>query len=511
MSEDSLPNLNLDEGQNESSSDSSGPQNRPELSTDLYDRIVNEVQAICQSILPETADQVERDETLCEACEPPRLPRSLSETGISLSQLCDLILKTVYLHGALSGDRLTQELRLPFCVTEEGISFLEQQGLLNADFVESDSPEQQRYSLSDSGRRRTRDAFEECRYVGPAPVSLRDYAEQCRKQSTRNIDFSEENLRDAFDHLHVHEDLFKQLGPAILSGQSMILFGPPGNGKSVLSKAIAKLMSRSGGTIYVPFAVTVDQRLITVFDPSVHRAVDHTQTESRQAAEEKSVAESENQQESDVDLRWRKILRPVIQCGSELTLEMLNLKYNELSGYYSAPIQMKANGGVMLIDDFGRQEMPSKTLFNRWILPLEERLDTLSLKTGKLLQIPFEQLTIFSTSQSPEEQGDQAFLRRVRHKIPVPPPTDEQFRSIFRRACEERHVRYDDWIVTQMLTNCYNSDHPPKSSDPRDLLDAVHAICRFNGESFHLSEELLTEAWRYCLNSSQGSTAGNPV
>ncbi|MEW4487255.1 ATPase [Thalassoglobus sp. JC818] len=511
MSGESLPNLNLAEGRNENASTSSDSESRPELSTDLYDRIVNEVQAICQSLIPEKAEQSNRDESSLDACDPPRPPKSLSETGISLSQLCDLILKTVYLHGALTGNRLAQELRLPFRVVEEGVSCLQQQGLLTSDSCEPDAPKHRRYSLSDSGRRRTRDAFEECRYVGPAPVSLRDYAEQCRKQSTRKIDFSEEDLRSAFDHLHVQEELFNQLGPAILSGQSMILFGPAGNGKSVLARSIANLMNQAGGTIYVPFAVTVDQRLVTVFDPSIHRAVDHTLPENSLAADRESPSEDENHDELGVDLRWRKTLRPVIQCGGELTLEMLNLKYNELSGYYSAPLQMKANGGAMLIDDFGRQKEATEALLNRWILPLEERVDTLSLQTGKIFQIPFEQLTIFSTSQSPEELGDPAFLRRVRHKVPVLPPTDEQFRSIFRRVCEERHVRYDDWIVTQMLTNCYNTDHPPKSSDPRDLLDAVHAICRFNGESFHLSEELLTEAWRYCLSGSPGSTAGKPV
>ena len=501
-----------------------------DLSEDVYERIVQQVQEICQFVTTDTGESIDAnmapertnlESTILEKTalknstervhpaapepvRPPEPPQSLEQAGLSLSQLSDLILKLIYLNGSLTGFDIAKQIRLPFSVVDDGLAFLKDERCLEVSSGELAGRLSYRFLLTDHGRKRAREAFDECRYVGPAPVSLESYREQCLRQSTRNIGLSPSEIRHAFRDLVLDETLVSRIGPAILSGQSMFLFGSPGNGKTVLAKAIGALMNECGGDIYVPYSVTVDRHIITVFDPSLHQSV-------VAAPEVSLVAEMTpviNDNGEEFDQRWRRITRPVVMTGGELSLGMLDLKYHSNSGFYTAPLHMKSNGGVFLLDDFGRQLVPPAELLNRWILPLEEKHDYLTLSTGKKFLVPFEQLIIFSTNLSPTDLVDEAFLRRIRHKIPISAPSESQFREIFRRCCEQKGVAYDDWIVTQLLRTQSNEKRPPKSSDPRDLLDIMQSICRFREEKFHLSEDILSEAWRECHGGLHHSGPG---
>jgi len=239
-------------------------------------------------------------------------------------------------------------------------------------------------------------------------------------------------------------------------------------------------LATAAPNIFIPYSLVVDQHIITLFDPSIHSAVGVDQS-------------------SEWDQRWRVVKRPVVVSGGELTLGMLDLRTHSDGDVLTAPLHIKANGGVFLLDDFGRQLVDPRQLLNRWILPLEDRHDYLTLPTGKKFAIPFEQLILFSTNIPPEDLVDQAFLRRIRHKIEVSYPSEESYRQIFKLVCQQRDIKYDDWIVSHLLTNLYTPQIPPKSSDPRDLLDVIEGMCRFSGNRAHLSEELVCAAFQKCL------------
>jgi len=485
-----------------------------DLPEDVYARIVQQVREICEQVAQVDAEEVPReaaalphwsstnpenpsqDSANQDSVTPPLAPQSLAETGINAGQLAELTLKTLYLSGMATGYEISRQLRLPFSVVAETLQALKADRCLDVTSGEVVGPLSYRFLLTEQGRQRSRDAFAVSRYVGPAPVSLEHYTRQCQLQTVARARLNLDQLQQACQNLVLDADLLRRLGPAICSGQSIFLYGTPGNGKTAIAKVLGALLNQNGGSIYVPYALTVENQIISIFDPTLHRPVPARHASVTESDESRLLSDL---QAPVLDERWREVRRPVVLSGGELTLDMLDLRYHAGSGYYTAPLQLKANGGVFLIDDFGRQIVPPAQLLNRWILPLEERIDYLTLSTGKKFAVPFEQLTVFSTNLNPEQLVDAAFLRRIRHKIEVPAPTEAQFRQIFRRMCDLHAIKYDDWIVTRLLTTQYDSQNPPKASDPRDLLDVIESICRFRGEKPHLSEKIVFEAFQECL------------
>ena len=423
----------------------------------------------------------------------PRRPASLQDAGLTLSQLGDFILKSLYVSGSQSGFEIGRELRLPFVTIEETFRFLKDQRCIDVTRGEMLGPVSQRFVLTELGRIRARDALDQCRYVGPAPVPLSKYEEQCRRQTPDQVECNIERLRDAFRPLVIPSELLEELGPALSSGRSIFLYGPPGNGKTVIARAMGKLLNSHGGEIYVPYAILVKNSIVTVFDPAIHQATDD---ELKSVTETQSNTPNANPSDpaSEVDLRWRRIKRPVVITGGELTLEMLELKQHDTGRYYTAPMHVKANGGVFLIDDFGRQLVSPGKLLNRWILPLDEQIDYLTLASGSKVSVPFRQLVMFSTNLNPADLVDDAFLRRIKSRIRIAAPSREVLEQIFHNCCLARDFTFDRRQVDHLYKCHYNRQRLPRKSDPQDLLDLVSAICRFRGEQPRLDVELLTTA-----------------
>jgi predicted ATPase with chaperone activity len=423
--------------------------------------------------------------------EAPGAPETLKEAGLTLSFLNDMILRSLLVRGSMIGLDLARLLCLPFKVIEESLRFLKDEKCIEVTSGDLIGHVAYRFALTELGRNRARDAMKQCSYVGPAPVPLEDYVEQAYRQAVTGITCTPEVLRGSFTHLVLPDELFNALGPSIVSGKSMFIYGPPGNGKTSVARAIGDFMNQAGGEIYVPFAFMEDNSIVTVFDPTLH-----------QVAEEDAVDRIEDNESTirrllnthSVDARWVRIRRPVVVTGGELTLDMLDLRYNSDANFYQAPLHLKANGGVFLIDDFGRQLVSPKELLNRWILPLEERHDFLTVASGKKFEVPFEQLIIFSTNLDPRDLVDEAFLRRIRHKVGIEAPARDVYERIFEMVCKKLGMNTCPEAVDYLYERYYSKGRSPRASDCRDLLEIVQAICRFRKQPLKLSKTLMAEA-----------------
>lgn len=467
------------------------PQDVPsELFSDLFAELTEETRSLLAD------PQVATLGVKTDAAAPPNAPKApltLKDCGLTRMQICDLILKQIYMHGNLLGVEIAKNARLPFNLIDESLRFLKDEKCIevsSGDFIGRAS---YRFNLTELGRTRARESFEQCRYVGPAPVPLESYVAQCRLQAVAGIKCDPQRLLDAFHGLVVGPKLLDELGPAVCSGRSIFIYGPPGNGKSAIARGLGRFLNNYGGDIYVPYAISTENAIITVFDPTVHFVTDNHDAESL-GLREQIAGDQRQKLEGAVDLRWRRVRRPVVITGGELTLDQLELRYNKVSNFYQAPVQLKANGGVFLVDDFGRQIVSPKDLLNRWIVPLEERIDYLTLATGKKFAVPFELLIIFSTNLDPDQLVDEAFLRRIRHKIQIGPPSREMFTEIFRLVCEQQKLPFDERAVQYLFANHYDRGRTPRSSDPRDLLEIAQSICRFRDQRFVLSQKLMEEA-----------------
>src|SRR6516164_4386413 len=425
------------------------------------------------------------------APEAPTAPDSIKQAGLTLTFLNDLLLRTLYIRGGMLGLDLARFTCLPFKVIEESLKFMKDEKCVEVAGGDLIGRVSYRFNLTELGRRRAQEAMKQCTYVGPAPVPLEDYVEQSYRQAVTGITCSPEPLKASFSHLVLKDELFGALGPAIVSGRSVFIYGPPGNGKTSVARAIGDFMNNAGGEIYVPYSFLAENSIITIYDQSVHHAAD---IDPNDRLEDNDATVRRLLNSGTVDARWVKIKRPVIVTGGELALDMLDLRYNSGSNYYQAPLHIKANGGVFLIDDFGRQLCSPKELLNRWILPLEDRHDFLTLATGKKFEVPFEQLIIFSTNLDPKDLVDDAFLRRIRHKVAILAPGRDVYQRIFNNMVKKLGMSPCPEALDFLYQRYYNNGRSPRASDCRDLLETVQSICRYRKQPVQLTRELMAEA-----------------
>lgn len=415
----------------------------------------------------------------------PPVPRTVAQTGLPEALLTDLMLKTAYFEGlAFSVRDMAGKLCLPLGVVDELAELAKTERLLAAHSAEGFSRLSQAYMLTDLGQARVEMALRQSQYIGPAPVPLAAYRIMLAHQTVRQIEIDADWIHHALSQLVIGERLQAQLGPAFNSGRSIFLYGPTGTGKTSIAEALGRAL---GGEIYIPHAVEVDGQIVRVFDPAVHIAiVDKTAPDEESLDLESGIKH---------DPRWQLCRRPVVMAGGELTLESLDLEYDPISKFYESPVHMKAANGVFILDDFGRQQVPPHQLLNRWIVPLERGSDFLELHTGKKLELPFDQITIFCTNLSPRELVDEAFLRRIRHKIQVPHQTEEEFLEILQRLCRMQGVGYEPQAAAYLVRTYYrDKGRPFAGSHPRDLVEQIIDRARFQHQRPALTIETIDAA-----------------
>jgi predicted ATPase with chaperone activity len=416
----------------------------------------------------------------------PATPSKLADTGLPSEFVLELLLKTLYVHGARSGQYLTDFIRLPFPFLDDQLLDLQQRRLVEVRGTQGTNRGGYVFDLTAAGRDRAREALAGSQYIGPAPVPLAQYRDAVLRQSISNVHVTQESLRSGFGHLVLDPELLTTLGPAVNSAKSLFLFGDSGNGKTAIAEAISHLL---GGAMYVPYAVEVGGEIMVLHDPVFHRtASDDTEADD-------ALADLWLDGGSTFDRRYVRIERPVVLVGGELTLEQLDLQYDSYTKLYQAPFQVKANGGVLIIDDFGRQRVPPRDLLNRWIVPLERRGDYLTLHTGGKFPAPFDCLVIFATNLDPTHLVEEAFLRRIHYKIHVEDPSRAQYEAIFRACCEARSIPFRAEAVEFVYQQFYRRlSIMPRACHPRDITDHVLDIAKFLAREPQLSTELLERA-----------------
>jgi MoxR-like ATPase len=420
-----------------------------------------------------------------EVFSPNQLSR-IEDTGLSGLWLQDLALKILYFQGYISGYKVAEEIALPFPgVVDQLLEILKREKLVEIKTAQTIGLGEGSYvyGITGLGIQRAREALERSQYAGPAPVPLHQYYRSVLTQSRdRNI-VTDSSLRQVLAHLVLNEQIIERIGPAANSGTSIFFYGPPGNGKTSIARAIGSLTL--GEAMYIPYAIHIDGQVVKLYDSVNHEMI----------AEEAPATGTGQLRSNRVDPRWIKIRRPFIVVGGELTLEGLDLVFDPVNKFYEAPFQVKANGGILLIDDFGRQLVRPRDLLNRWIVPLENRIDYLTLHTGRKIEMPFDVLVMFSTNLPPKDLVDEAFLRRLRHKIEIPDPSYDEYRQIFKQVAQAKRVNYSESGLAYLLQEWYiRRGRKLRASHPRDLCDQILDISRYLNIDADMSTDLINRA-----------------
>jgi hypothetical protein len=420
--------------------------------------------------------------------EPPPVAKAMEQTGLDGNFLLNCLLRTMYVSALQTIPELAEQLKLTRGVLDELLNFAKKEALVEIRGPSEKNVNLLRYALTNAGKERASEALRRCEYIGPIPIPLEAYQIQIQKQTITNEVISIEKLKKAFSHLVLSEDVVRRMGPAANSGRAILIYGAAGNGKTSLAEALVGAFEQP---VFIPYAIEADGQIIKIFDPSVHvplplSANGHGSTED---------TTSMFLPQMEYDPRWVRCRRPYVISGGELTLEMLDLDFDPHSKCYEAPLQMKAIGGVFVIDDFGRQRVRPHELLNRWIFPLERKIDYLTLHTGKKFSVLFDQLVIFATNFPPEELMDPAQLRRVHYKLKINPPTVTEFREIFHRICESYGLAFSEDVMAHLLNAFYIKHKIPFAGfHPKFIVEHVIAACNYLGTPPRITRQLLADA-----------------
>jgi len=407
----------------------------------------------------------------------PYESHNVTETGIELGFITDLILKHCLFLKLFTIEHLTNKTKLSFSVINHIINDLRKDSFIEiAKGDKSFNTSYYEYKMSNSGINRALQVMEECRYVGPAPVSLDEYRYAIEIQTIKSIEVTYESLKKAFSEIVVSDEKINTYGSAINSAKPMFLYGPSGNGKTTIAESIGHSLP---GEVYIPYSVLAGNQIIVVYDQVNHKDID-----SKELVDQ-------------LDQRWIKIKRPIVLAGGELTLKTLDLDFNPNSKYYEAPLQMKANNGLFIVDDFGRQIVDPQTLLNRWIIPLDRQTDFLTLHTGMKFEIPFDQLVIFATNLPPKKIADDAFLRRLRYKIRIDYPTVEEFREIFKNICISNKISFNEDAFNYLTDKYERSQRKLSCCHPRDLIDQIIDFAHFSRKPPIITKDSIDKTWEY--------------
>lgn len=409
-------------------------------------------------------------------------PDSVADLGVRKSFLEDLALKILYLTGPLSVLELADRLQLGYRATDELFRRIREGQLCEVTSVSQNGPA---LAITSQGRSRALELLSLNQYTGPAPVSLSSYVHQVRQQTVRKTAIHPPDLQRAFGHLVMDPKTLVQLGTALNSGTSIFLYGPTGSGKTTIAETLTRVFA--GDKVWIPYAVEIDGEIIAVYDPVIHKRVEVPPAD---------VA----------DKRWVLCQRPTVLVGGELTIDMLDLQFNTIAKFYEGPVQMKANNGVLIIDDFGRQRLRPDELLNRWVVPLDRHIDFLTLAGGKKIEMPFEMFVVFATNMSPNKLVDAAFLRRIQTKIRVGNISPAQFHQIFRRIAESANVQYDRRIVDELIHIIQHSlNEPLRACQPRDILSHIHWAAKYEGVPMEIDPATIQRAVEtYFLPAEKG-------
>ncbi len=406
-------------------------------------------------------------------------PGDIAQLDVPLGLVIDLILRFFFNYGESTGSEVQKMTRLHHKLVDEVLGRMQFEHLIESHGGTSGLGRSgYRFTLTDEGKARARDAFDRTQYIGPIPVPLEKYNQAILIQTSKRVQISPARVKQSLQHLILPDGFDRRIGPAVNAGSSLFLYGPPGNGKTKIAQAIAKLVA-GADPIWLPRSITVGGQIIQLFDELVH----------------KPFQDKDDDIQTKIDTRWEKFSRPFVLVGGELSMESLELRFDPIAKIYEAPLQMKANGGMFLIDDFGRQQMSPTQLLNRWIVPLETQIDLFRLQTGQTFHVPFKQLIVFSTNLDPNTLVDDAFLRRIQMKVEVGSPDEKKFYQIFSRMCSSLGIPFDKESFVHLLREWYHKrGRALQSVHPRDILKVAVALCDYDGTEYRLTPQLIDEA-----------------